>query len=61
MAFTSVITVVSGLVKFDEFESVIDLDVIFFLIGMFSIVSLAESSGLLNSIAAWFIGLFRST
>ncbi|MEM4623369.1 MAG: SLC13 family permease [Desulfurococcaceae archaeon] len=61
MAFTSVITVVSGLVKFDEFESVVDLDVIFFLIGMFSIVSLAESSGLLNSIAAWFIGLFRST
>jgi Na+/H+ antiporter NhaD/arsenite permease-like protein len=47
MAFTSFLTIVSGLVGLDELESVIDLDVILFLIGMFTIVGLAESSGLL--------------
>ncbi len=60
MAFTSFLTVASGLVGLDELESVIDLDVILFLIGMFSIVGLAESSGLLAMISSWFISLFRS-
>ncbi|MEM1872965.1 MAG: SLC13 family permease [Acidilobaceae archaeon] len=60
MAFASFTAVVSGLVPLDELGTAINLDVILFLIGMFSIVSLAESSGLLSAIAAWFISLFRS-
>lgn len=60
MAFASFLTVVSGLVAVDELESVIDLDVILFLVGMFSIVGLAESSGLLAMVSSWFISMFRS-
>ncbi|MEM4035728.1 MAG: SLC13 family permease [Fervidicoccaceae archaeon] len=59
MAFTSFISVLSGLVGFDELETVIDLDVILFLIGMFSIIGLADSSGLLEAISLWFIGKFK--
>ncbi|MEM2170140.1 MAG: SLC13 family permease [Desulfurococcaceae archaeon] len=61
MAFASFITIASGLVNTDELGSVIDLDVILFLIGMFSITGLAESSGLLNTMTAWFLGLFKNT
>jgi Na+/H+ antiporter NhaD/arsenite permease-like protein len=60
MAFTSFLTIVSGLVGLDELESVIDLDVILFLIGMFTIVGLAESSGLLAMLPSWFISMFKS-
>ncbi|MCX8185469.1 MAG: SLC13 family permease [Sulfolobales archaeon] len=60
MAFSSFITVVAGLIQFDEIGSVIDMDVILFLIGMFSLVSLAESSGLLSTLSAWYIGRFKS-
>lgn len=56
MAFSAFVTVVTGLVSFDEIGLVVDLDVILFLIGMFSLVSLAESSGLLSALTAWFIG-----
>ncbi|MCX8191633.1 MAG: SLC13 family permease, partial [Nitrososphaerales archaeon] len=59
MSFTAFITVISNLVNFDDLGAVIDMDVILFLIGMFSMVGLAESSGLLNAIAAWFISIFR--
>ncbi|MEM4518545.1 MAG: hypothetical protein QXH46_04305, partial [Sulfolobales archaeon] len=59
MAFSSFMTMVFGLVGFDEIGSVIDMDVILFLIGMFSLVGLAESSGLLNVIAIVFISLFK--
>ncbi|MBC7091615.1 MAG: hypothetical protein H5T50_06895 [Nitrososphaeria archaeon] len=51
MASSSFITVLSGLVPNDEISGVIDWQVILFLIGMFSIVALADSSGLLNYIA----------
>lgn len=61
MAFSSFMTTAFGLVSFDEISSVIDMDVILFLIGMFSLVGLAESSGLLNVIAVAFISLFRRT
>lgn len=60
MAFTSFITVVTGLVGFDELGSVIDLDVVLFLIGMFSLVSLAESSGLLSALSIWYISRFKT-
>ncbi|MEM2681935.1 MAG: hypothetical protein QXL11_04620, partial [Zestosphaera sp.] len=51
MAFSAFITVITGLVSFDEVGLVIDIDVILFLIGMFSLVSLSESSGLLSAIS----------
>jgi Na+/H+ antiporter NhaD/arsenite permease-like protein len=60
VAFSAFVTVVTGLVSFDEIGLVVDLDVILFLIGMFSLVSLAESSGLLSALSTWFIGRFRS-
>ncbi|MCL7385374.1 MAG: hypothetical protein LZ158_03305 [Thaumarchaeota archaeon] len=51
--------VLLGLVDFDEIGRVIDLDVILFLIGMFSLVGLANSSGLLELVSLWFISIFR--
>jgi Na+/H+ antiporter NhaD/arsenite permease-like protein len=59
MAFASFMTILFGLVSFDDVSSVIDLDVILFLIGMFSLVGLANSSGLLELISLWFISIFR--
>lgn len=59
MSFTAFISVTSGLVELEEIEDVLDIDVILFLIGMFSIVGLAESSGLLTAISYWFISVFR--
>jgi Na+/H+ antiporter NhaD/arsenite permease-like protein len=59
MAFASFMTIIFGLVSFDDVSSVIDLDVILFLIGMFSLVGLANSSGLLELISLWFISIFR--
>jgi Na+/H+ antiporter NhaD/arsenite permease-like protein len=59
MAFSSFMAVVFGLVGVDEVISAVDLDVILFLIGMFSLVSLANSSGLLEMLTLWFISAFR--
>lgn len=61
MSFLAFLSVVGKLVKIDEIPSIIDFNVIFFLIGMFSIVSLAESSGLLNMISYWFISKLKTT
>lgn len=60
MAFASFLTILLGLVSVDELPSIIDVDVILFLVGMFSIVGLAESSGLLNLMAAWFMSRFKT-
>ncbi|MEM1918224.1 MAG: SLC13 family permease [Sulfolobales archaeon] len=60
MAFSSFVTIATGLVQFDEIGFVIDMDVVLFLIGMFSLVSLAESSGLLSALSAWYISKFKS-
>jgi Na+/H+ antiporter NhaD/arsenite permease-like protein len=59
MAFASFMVILFGLVSSDDISSVIDLDVILFLIGMFSLVGLANSSGLLKLISLWFISIFR--
>ncbi|MEM4966035.1 MAG: SLC13 family permease [Sulfolobales archaeon] len=48
MAFASFVVVVSGLLPIDEVASSIDLEVVLFLIGMFAIAAIAESSGLLD-------------
>lgn len=60
MAFSAFVTVVTGLVSFDEIGLVIDIDVILFLIGMFSLVGLSESSGLLSALSAWYVSKFKS-
>lgn len=61
MAFSSFVVVIGRLIPIDRLASAIDIDVILFLIGMFSIVSMAESSGLLDAIAYWFLWRARST
>ncbi|MFZ8791468.1 MAG: SLC13 family permease [Thermosphaera aggregans] len=60
MAFASFISVLAGLVSWGELGVIIDLNVILFLIGMFSIVGLAEASGLLKYISYAFISRFKS-
>ena len=60
MALAAFIVVASGLVSVDEMSSLIDLDVILFLIGMFTLVGIAESSGALSALALWFISKFKS-
>jgi len=60
MAFSAFITVITGLVKFDEIGFVIDIDVILFLIGMFSLVGFCEYTGLLSAISSWYISKFKS-
>lgn len=60
MAFSSFMTVSFGLVSFDEINGTVNLDVILFLIGMFSLVGLADSSGLLKLVSMRFISLFKN-
>jgi len=60
MAFSAFITMITGLVSFDEVGLVMNIDVILFLIGMFSLVGLSESSGLLSALSAWYISRFKS-
>ena len=60
MAFAAFLVILSGLVSIDEMGSLIDLNVILFLIGMFSLVGIAESSGVLDALALLFIARFRS-
>jgi len=61
MALSSFIMVITGIVPIDDLGSAIDLNVVLFLIGMFSLVSLAESSGLLGSIASAILYKVRDT
>ena len=51
MSLLAFVSVALGLVPVDAIGSAIDYDVILFLIGMFSLVSMAESSGLLDYLA----------
>jgi len=51
MAFFSFIAVAFDLIPIDQISSAVDIDVILFLVGMFSIVSIAESSGPLDLVA----------
>jgi len=59
MALASFIIVAAGIVPIDQVGSVIDLNVVLFLVGMFSLVSLAESSGLLGYIASRILYVVR--
>lgn len=60
MAFASFITIGGGLVHIDDIGHLIDLNVILFLIGMFTIVALAEESGLLTAVAYFFASRIHS-
>lgn len=51
MSFAAFAVVLTSLVSIDELGFVVNIDVILFLIGMFSIIGLAESSGLLNALS----------
>jgi len=59
MAFASFMVILFGLLNSDDIGKVIDLDVILFLIGMFSLVGLANSSGLLELISMRFASIFH--
>jgi Na+/H+ antiporter NhaD/arsenite permease-like protein len=61
MAFASFMTIAFRLLSVDEVVRAIDLDVILFLIGMFSLVGLANSSGLLDAIAYWIASRFKTS
>ncbi len=61
MAFASFMSIAFGLLSVDEVVEAIDLDVILFLIGMFSLASLANLSGLLEAIAYWLTSRFKSS
>ncbi len=61
MAFASFMIVTGGLLPINELGAAVDLDVILFLIGMFSIISMAESSGLLDAVSYWFLAKAGST
>lgn len=61
MSFAGFMTIVFGLLGIDEVIEAVDLDVVLFLIGMFSLVSLAYSSGLLDAIAYWFASRFKTS
>jgi len=50
-----------GLVAVDDAVKYIDFDVVFFLIGMFALVGLAESSGFLDYLASLALSMFRNT
>jgi len=60
MSLAAAITVLTGLEPLDNMGSVIDIEVILFLIGMFTLVGLAEESGLLNMIAYILISRAKS-
>ncbi|MEM1706216.1 MAG: SLC13 family permease [Thermosphaera sp.] len=60
MSFAMFIVVISGIVRLDEIDSLINLDVILFLIGMFSIVSILDYSGVIDLMAMWFVTRFKT-
>lgn len=60
MTLAAFITIVTDLISVDEIGELIELDVILFLIGMFSLVALADQSGLLTAIAYYFLSKFKS-
>jgi len=59
MAFASFMSVALRLIRVDDLGSAVNIEVILFLVGMFSIVALAESSGLLDAVSLWFVSRFK--
>ncbi|KUK16806.1 SLC13 family permease [Thermococcus sibiricus] len=61
MAAASTFTVLTGLEPLGELDKAIDLDVVLFLVGMFSLVGLTEESGLLKVIVMKLISWANTT
>ncbi len=61
MLFAAALTILTGLLPIDEYASAINFDVIFFLIGMFSLVAVADSSGVLEYIALKILSRAKDT
>ena len=61
MLFASALTILTGLLPIDEYASAINFNVIFFLIGMFSLVAVADSSGVLKYIALKILSRAKNT
>lgn len=59
MSFAMFVVVVGGLVDRDEIDQLINIDVVLFLIGMFSIV-IMDHSGVIDYLATWFITKFKA-
>jgi len=60
MSLAAFLAIFIGPVTVDDVAKVVNFEVVFFLVGMFTIVALAESSGLLDLIAYSFISLFKT-
>ncbi|MEM4789549.1 MAG: SLC13 family permease [Ignisphaera sp.] len=60
IAFAMFMVLALGLAPVDDISSIVNLDILLFLIGMFSIVAILDYSGVLDAIAAWFIVKFRT-
>lgn len=60
MSFAMFVVVVSGLVNLNDVNALVNLDVILFLIGMFSIVSIMDYSGVIDYMAVWFVTKFKT-
>ncbi|AET32592.1 anion transporter [Pyrobaculum ferrireducens] len=60
MSLAAFIAVFIGPLSVDDVPHVVNFEVVLFLVGMFSIVALAELSGLLDAFAYWFISLFKT-
>lgn len=60
MAFAMFMVIIVDLVDVDELTSLINIDVVLFLIGMFSIVSILDYSGVIDYLALWFTTRFKT-
>ena len=60
MSLAAFVAIVLGPVSIDDVPHVVNFEVLFFLVGMFSIVALAEKSGLLEALAYAFISPFKT-
>lgn len=60
MSLAAFIAVLIGPLTIDDVPHVVNFEVVLILVGMFSIVALAELGGLLDAFAYWFISLFKT-
>ncbi|MCS7095200.1 MAG: SLC13 family permease [Thaumarchaeota archaeon] len=61
MMLCTAVTLVTDLVPVEEAMSLVDLDVITLLIGMFALVGMADRSGLLDFVAYYFLSMLKTT
>ncbi|MCS7117752.1 MAG: SLC13 family permease [Thaumarchaeota archaeon] len=61
MMLCTAVTLLADLVPVEEAMTLVDLDVITLLIGMFALVGMADRSGLLDFVAYYFLSVLRTT